>query len=136
MTFNLQRYLFAQEQSLYQRLLSLRPQMAQAAQEIYDQWQANDPEVGGGGICDEIARSLSDIIVSNLEGVEVTEGGQDGDDHAYIIVYNNSECFGVDIPYQVYERGGGYSWTKIEGVKFSPDHVVIFPLNRQDYDFN
>ena len=35
------------------------------------------------------------------------------------------EQYIVDIPYGYYERGGGYSWTKIPDVVFQPDFVVI-----------
>lgn len=125
----------AQNSPLYQQLLALRPQMAQAAQEIYDQWdqsgEGGDMQSGFGGICDEISQAISGAIVENLAGVDVTEGGQDGDDHAYIIAYNETEAFAVDIPPQVYERGGGYSWQKIEGVRFMPDDVEISPIDRQ-----
>jgi len=57
--------------------------------------------------------------------VEVHEGGQDGDDHSWLIVMNNAEAYSVDIPPRVYETGGGYSWKKIPDVVFKSDDIVI-----------
>lgn len=104
--------------------------MAQAAQEIYDSWDQNDPDDGGGGICDEIANQISDIIVSTIPDVQIMEGGQDGDDHAFVIAYNDTEAYTVDIPPDVYETGGGYCWQKIPDVQFQPDDVSIDELPR------
>ena len=139
MSFNLQRYLFAQQQPLYQQLLSLRPQMAIVAQKVYDDWQPvgedGDPELSSGGICDQIAQAISGVVCS-LPDVELTDGGQEGDDHAYIIAYNAQEAYAVDIPHQLYERGGGYVWTKVEGVQFVPQHVEIIQLDRAEFQFD
>ena len=60
----------------------------------------------------------------------MTEGGQEGDEHAYIIVFNDTEAYEVDIPPGVYETGRGYSWKKIEGARIEPENVVINPVPR------
>lgn len=125
---------FCENQSaLYQQLYSLRPLMAQAAQTVYNEWDQEDEfcDYGDGGICDEIAREIGGIIVQNIAGVELTDGGMDGDDHAYNIVYNDTEAYAVDIPAHVYERGGGYSWQKIPGVTITADDVVIEAVDRR-----
>src|SRR5437868_6732875 len=89
---------------LYQRLLSLRPQMAKAAQEVYDQWAPGEYcDYGEGGICDEVANALAHVIVQSIPDVDTTEGGQAGDDHAWVVVYNQVEAYGIDIPPNVYE---------------------------------
>lgn len=108
----------------------MRQNMAQAAQGIYNQWDQNDPDDSCGGICDEIANQISSIIVSNIPNVEITEGGQDGDDHAYVIAYNQLEAYSVDIPPNVYETGGGYCWKKILGVIFTAQSVEIDEIPR------
>jgi hypothetical protein len=122
--------------SLQQQMMLLRPQMAQAAQVVYDAWNQSgedgDWEVGFGGICDQIAREMGDIIAQHIPDIELMDGGQDGDDHANLIVYNNQEAYLVDISPSVYETGGGMSWQKIDGVQIRPDDVEIYPLNLQD----
>lgn len=124
---------------LGQALGALRSQLASAAQAVYDGWTQDadgfDEEMGGGGICDQVANAMSGVIYTAVPDVEVTEGGQDGDDHAYLIVYNQSEAYEVDIPPGVYETGGGYNWRKVEGVVLGPQHVMITPLNRADFEF-
>lgn len=115
---------------LYQQLMSLRPRMAFAAQKVYNNWEQDengmDFELGGGGICDQVSQAIADVVVSSIRNAETTEGGQPGDDHSWLIVYNQQEAYGVDIPCHIYERGGGYSWQKTQGVHFSPDDISIW----------
>jgi hypothetical protein len=123
-------YRRAQAPNLYNQLLSLRPQMAQAAQEVYDGWQGEeDATFGYGGICDEIANAMAGVIVGTLSDVNTTDGGQEGDDHAWVVAYNSVEAYGVDIPPKLYERGSGYQWTKVPDITFLPQHVEIFKLD-------
>ena len=111
---------------LQQRLESLRPQLAAAAQAVYDDWEGDDDmTLGYGGICDEVSQAMAGVIVGTLEGVEVDDGGQDGDDHAWLVVSDGTDTVEVDIPPGVYETGGGYNWQKIEGVTIAPQDVVI-----------
>jgi len=124
----------AQQSSLHDRIRQLTPAMAKAAQAVYDAWNQDedgmDEEFGGGGACDEIASEIASILAH--AGIDTTEGGQDGDDHAYLYAYDDREAFEVDIPPHVYERGSGYSWTKIPGVVFEADDVQITPVKRAD----
>ena len=116
--------------SLQKQLESLRPQMVQVAQKVYDENVAanvENPEEEHG-ICDEIAQEISGVIASHLGDLEIWEGGQEGDDHAWVIAFNSREAFGIDIPPGVYESGGGYSWKLHEGVVFEPNDVEIWPM--------
>ena len=119
-----------QNGSLYLQIMALRPQMAKAAQAVYDEWEHDedglDHTLGGGGICDQISNAIGSVIVSKIPGVESTDGGQDGDDHSWIIVYNQTEAYHVDIHPSVYERGGGYNWTKIPNVIIKPTDIEVF----------
>ena len=119
-------------------LQQLRPKMAAAAQKVYDRWEQDeegvDVEFGTGGICDEVASAISDVIMNQALGVDIFDGGHDGDDHAWVVVQDGREAFGVDIPPAIYEYGGGYRWTKREGVTFEPGHVIIFPVPLQEGD--
>ena len=117
--------------SLKDALESLRPQIIQVAQKVYDENAAanlEDPEFEHG-ICDEIAQEISGVIAAHIADVEVRDGGQDGDDHAWVIAFNDAEAYGVDIPPGVYESGGGYSWTLHENVKFQPTDVQIWEID-------
>ena len=108
---------------LLSELEALRPQMAAAAQEVYDEWEPT--EDFSGGICDEVASALEGVINSNLERCSTRPGGWDGDDHANIIVGRGNEAYWVDINPDIYETGGGFIWEKIPDVIFSPDDIII-----------
>ncbi len=120
--------------SLRSRLEDLRPALAAAAQGVIDLWEQDDEgydeEFGSGGACDAVAIAMAGALGS----IDTMDGGHDGDDHAYLIAYNDTEACVVDIPPGVYERGGGYNWRKIPGVQITEDDVVIEQINRGDID--
>jgi len=108
---------------------ALRPQLAAAAQSVYDEWEQDadglDFELGSGGICDRISEAMASVIVGSIPDVQIADGGAEGDDHAWLIVHDGRQGYHVDIPAHIYEHGGGYSWTKRPDVKFSPNDVEI-----------
>ena len=121
------------------KLMGLRGKFAQEAQEIYDGWDASDEELGDGefgfgGICDAITRAMGDVIAGSGLDVETTEAGQDGGDHSWLLAidHKNKRAFEIDIPPSIYERGGGYSWKKVDGVKFSADNVYVGEISYSD----
>lgn len=120
------------ELNLHAKLLAFRPAMVTAAQFIYDEWQQDengyDQEFAWGGICSAISSEFAMV----LSDISTMEGGQDGDDHSYLFVYDDHDAFEVDLPYHLYERGGGYNWTKLPGVQFSIEDIVIVRVNRTD----
>lgn len=116
--------------SLKNQLLQLRPQLAVVAQSVYDEWQPR-PYVGLSH--HRFHRQSHRAQVLNTHGIEYTEGGYEGDDHAYLIAYNAKETYAVDIPCSVYETGGGYSWQKIYNVEITPDMVEIIETWRPDW---
>jgi len=109
-----------------------KSRLAEAAQRVYDDWSPDDEfdDYGGGGICDAVANAMSGIL-SEL-GFEVVEGGQEGDDHAYLFVHDGKRAFSVDIPASVYETGGGYSWRKRPDVTIDASDVEIYPVDIKD----
>lgn len=115
--------------SLYASLMRLRPEMVNAAQNVYSNWEQD--EFDGGGICDEISSAIGEVLSNN--GIDTTEGGHDGDDHSYLVAYDNNESYIVDIPHHIYEQGDGYSWTKIQGVNFDIDSIEISQTDRPDW---
>lgn len=111
---------------LYVQLMALRPRIADAAQKVYDSWEQDD-ECDMGGICDEIASEISSLVAS-IPGVNPVEGGHDGDDHAWVIATDGVNAYGVDVPPDVYETGGGYCWKKIPNVTIVVNDVHIWDL--------
>ena len=108
-----------------QRLI---PMMVPAVQKVYDEWDQNadgyDEEKGHGGICDEIAEAIAGVLSSN--GIEVsTISNSIGDQHVYPVAQVADGVYEVDIHPYTYESGGGYTWRKLPGVKFVPQHVKI-----------
>lgn len=119
---------------LLAKLEELRPEIARRAQAIYDSWEQDedgiDEELGGGGICDRVSDEIASVLSD--AGIDHISGGQDGDDHAYVVAIDDTSAYSVDIPPGVYERGGGYSWEKIPGVTITEDDVAIDELRRGD----
>lgn len=111
------------QSQFFQELWSLRPKMAQAAQIVYNDWDVDE----GFGICDQVAEALGGVL-SSVPGVDVRDGGWDGDDHLYLIASRDGEEYTIDIPPYLYETGGGYNWKKIDGVQFMPDDVEIYRI--------
>jgi hypothetical protein len=115
-------------------LKSLRKQFAAVAQEVYDEWDPEDEfhEYGGGGICDEIQGRMDGVVWDAVDNVSTTGGTQPGDEHANLLVYTEDEAYIVDIDPNIYERGSGYSYEKIEGVTILPSDVEIYEVDRDD----
>lgn len=127
----------ASNQKLYAELNQLRHQFALAAQKVVDEWEQDedgmDEVLGSGGPCDLVAQALSHVVSQHIDA-EITDGGQDGDDHAFIVVYNDHEAFGVDIPPSIYETGGGYNWRKKPGAKIDSADIDIWKIKRSDIE--
>jgi hypothetical protein len=142
-----------EEKPLYQALMNLRPQLAQAAQKVYDDWYqdetGHDEMYGMGGICHDIADAIVDVIYQNIPGVLAgTTNPSCGENHVWTMVCweeeeldedgesANNEGYVVDVPYHVYETGGGYNWKKIPDVEFSPDDITISFVSPDDVRAN
>ena len=113
----------------------VKSKIASAANKVLEDWQPDeegfDEVFGGGGACDTICREINDVLIESLpDSVEIYDGGQDGDDHAWTIAYDgeSNKAYGVDIPPGTYETGAGYSWQKIEGAKVKPSDVQVWEI--------
>ncbi len=116
-----------------EKVEGIAPLIAAKAQEIYNEWEQDDSgydeEFGTGGICDAIADAIMSVLAENFPTAYVDIGGQEGDDHAWIVItWRNGWQTGVDISPNVYEHGSGYVWTKREGVEILPSDVNVFTL--------
>ena len=140
---------------LYQKLFSIRSEMAQAAQKVYDSWYQDeagfDETYGGGGICHDIADAIVSVIYEHIPNVIAGSVNPScGENHVWTMVALESEDenegededkgmgegYVVDIPYYAYEKGGGYNWTKIQDVEFSPDDITISFVHPDDVRAN
>lgn len=134
------RRLFSEAGSdLEKDIKKLIPKIVNVAQEEYDAWDESDEDTyAGGGICHLIAERITEICqtipktivtvytYSDVQHVVTVVGrlipipDAEPDEDKY-----DKECHIVDIPYYHYEKGGGYSWTKIPNVIFKPSMVRI-----------
>lgn len=119
-------------------LLSLRPQLAAAAQAVYDRWEQDengeDVELGVGGICQDIAEEQAGVLQS--AGIDAgTVSAQVGDQHVWVMAKVAEGVYEVDIPPSTYEIGAGYNWKKRPGVVFTADDVFINEVSKDPNDF-
>lgn len=132
MPFLLKKLLESHDKSV-KDIKHLTPQLVKAAQEVYDGWEQDetegDPELGFGGICQNIAEAISGVL--NGHGIETTtvDSGGMGEQHVWAVAKVNEGVFGVDIDYHRYEVGGGYTWKKRLGVTFNDRDIEIYPMD-------
>ncbi len=114
------------------RLVSLRPALARAAQAVYDFWDQDENGVcevrGTGGICDDIADAFGEALSARRIDFVIT--GSPQRNHTWVVVYDAAHAYDVDVHPDRYERGSGFRWCKIPGVKIRPQDVLIHPLDR------
>jgi hypothetical protein len=120
------------------KLISLKKQLAQAAQIIYDEWEQDEDGncdwLGQGGICQDIADAMANVLSNN--GIECTTVSQlTGEQHVYVVAKIKDGVYNVDIPPYLYETGGGYCWKKIPDVEFDERYVIIDRLSSDPNDF-
>lgn len=121
------------------QIKDLRPELASAAQKVYDEWDQNEEGfcdwLGYGGICQDIADAMAEVL--GKHGIDCTTFSQEvGEQHVFVIAKTDDGVFSVDIPPYLYETGGGYCWKKIPDVKFDSRYVVISGLSSDPEDFD
>jgi hypothetical protein len=102
------------------------PYICAAAQKVYDDWDQSDPdndELNGGGVCHLIADKIADILSS--AGIRVTTQQSMNEQHVYCVCQFRDGVFEIDIPHQLYERGGGFTWYKLPNIVFTPADVQV-----------
>lgn len=123
---------------LVERLRVLAPQFATAAQSVYDAWEINEDgfseQYGVGGICDDIADEMVQIIYNAYPDLESTTLYIEEPGHTYCVVYDPSADEGaeVDISPYLYEQGSYYTWKKIPNVAFDASFVHIGRMSAED----
>jgi len=106
----------------------LMPQILSKVQKIYDDWDESDRDTyAGGGICHLLSDAICNILNDN--DIDSTPVSCTMEQHVYVVAKFQEGIYEVDIPYHVYEIGGGYSWSKIPDVKFEPSDVRFQKLS-------
>ena len=131
-------------------------ELSGAAQATYDDWiqdkegySENFGDIGYGGICHIIADKIIEVldkynVDSKHSFCSITDYSVQ---HVYVLAYirtdqeeleeenpaegeeereSRYDVWSVDIPYYIYETGGGYNWKKIPDVKFGPNDVNLY----------
>lgn len=143
MTMNFSKFYFKEnkEQDFERKLVSLKPQIVKVAQKVYDEWQQDesgcDVELGSGGICQDIADEIGDVLVANDIDFVIADTEGVVDQHVWTIAYDekNKIAYNVDIDPSVYESGSGYSWKKKSNVKFDTSDIEIYPAEYETVNY-
>jgi len=119
-------------------IYALRPDMVQVAQAVYDAWEQDDKgmdvELGSGGICQDIADGISEILNSNrIDAASVDQ--LIGETHVYVVAKCKEGVFRVDIDPNFYESGNVNKWTKTLNVTFVPNMVYIGKIDNDPNKF-
>ena len=110
------------------------PQILARVQQDYDRWDEQDRDTyAGGGICHIIADTMCDVL-GDL-GIDCTPVSCSYEQHVYIAARFAEGVYTIDIPYHVYETGGGFSWQKIPDVRFSARDVVFYRMSGDPEDW-
>lgn len=117
-------------------LLAGRATFAEAAQRVYDDWDENEDEYAGGGICHLIAEEIADELNGKGIDADTVDNGGMGEQHVWVVAKVSDGVFLVDIPPNVYERGGGYTWTKVPGVRFEASDVIVDRIDADPAKFD
>jgi len=129
---------------------ALLPDLVRVAQEQYDSWQQDeegyDEGVGSGGICHLIADDL--LRVLDAQGIVCTTVSSHHEVHVYVVLKighspdqddeprgEHDGVWEIDLRPHIYERGGGYTWTKIPDVTFDETDFTIDRLSPFPEDF-
>ena len=110
----------------------IRDELAAAAQKEYDDWIQDEEdyneELGGGGICHLIAEKLIDVLYNHgINRCQTVSSCHE--QHVYVVGQFREGIYLIDVPYQYYETGGGFTWKKIPNVKFSGDYIHVYRLD-------
>lgn len=118
---------------------TLRGELARAAQGVYDDWTLDADgyhwQVGAGGICHLIADALLDVLYAKIPRFDGATVSSDHEQHVYVVGRFAEGIYLIDIHHSVYERGGGFTWKKIEDVHFTPHDVTVERLSRDLEDY-
>jgi len=109
-------------------LRSKAPKIAAIAQEEYDAWDEADVDTyAGGGICHFIAEAVQSALYR--DGIECITQSSNHEQHVFVVALVKEGIYMVDVPWSVYERGGGFTWYKLPNVHIRPSDVVFYCID-------
>lgn len=73
------------------------------------------------------------VIDDVLDNVEASTMSSTFEQHVFVVALDDDDAVIVDIPPGVYETGGGFCWKKIPGVEFTPEDIVLYPTDRDEF---
>jgi hypothetical protein len=113
---------------------SAMPRILEKVQRVYDDWDESARDTyAGGGICHLIADEICDVLGSM--GIESTPVSCSMEQHVYVGAKFEEGVYSIDIPYHIYETGGGFTWQKIPDIKFEPNDVVFYKISGDPDEF-
>lgn len=126
--FTLHRMALHENLKTIKDIKNILAHIAQAAQKAYDEWEQDeegtDPELGSGGICQDIAENIAGLL--NEHEIEAATVSQTiGDQHVSTYAKVKEGIALVDINPHIYETGGGYTWKKKKDVKIQPQDIEV-----------
>ena len=108
------------------------PDLAAAAKSVYDDWLQDDngfdEVLGAGGICQDIASKMSEVLDQAGVQASSTIHSTIGENHVFLVALLDDGVFQIDIPPNVYETGGGYVWKKRADVVFDASVVSMMKI--------
>ena len=110
----------------------IKDELAAAAQNEYDNWIQDEhgynDELGSGGICHLIADELIDVLYKhNIHRCQTVSSCHE--QHVYVVGQFREGIYLIDVPYQYYETGGGFTWKKRPNIKFDADYIHVHRLD-------
>ena len=114
---------------------ALLHEMTKAAQQVYDKWDESDRDTyAGGGICHLIADDLVSIL--DKHGIEASSVASTHEQHVYVALKVEEGVYTLDLPWHIYEEGGGFSWTKIPDIEFEPRDFQFYKVTSDPDEFD
>lgn len=106
-----------------------------AAQAVYEAWDESDVDTyAGGGICHLIADAFCEVL--SEADIQAASISSPHEQHVYVLLQTAQGVYSLDLPWYRYERGGGFSWTKLPDVVFSQDDLVWLLIDRNPDKFD
>ena len=118
------------------RLKAFAPEIARAVQRVVDDWEQDEEglseEYGAGGICDDVAEAILDVVQGSGLAEEVVTYHWSDDNHTAVVARMSDGVYEVDVPLDVYETGSWYRYKKRPDVQVRADDVTVVRLGSLD----